>query len=446
MEQLVTFNKILKYIEQYQQSSPRMKSFGYGDIVYFATTNSGTTEYPLVFVTPINITYDENISTYNLSVIFGDIVNTDMSNEASVVSDMSLEAKRFIAEIKRGFLEDKMDVELPVLSQPFFERFNDHIGGVALDINIIVNEYLDACLQYQPEISPTPTPSITPTNTPTSTPSVTPTPTPSPLALTTEYQAILSRASSLGYGEPSYSEKQKQNQLIVDLKNAGLWSKLGNFYMFKLNTTGGVSPAFTLIDWIDPTSALSRLEILAGSIIIPEFRNDEGWYIDNNHNYVVVGSNVIVGTNPITSTSTGNTEGMYLNSVSGGTAPVPYLWSSNNNQWNAARYANVTTQNIFRSNGLTTSYDFTGLGFKSASIDGLITTDTTVIFNNAGTQTTRTKTGVDTTPAGNVGFNMGYPFGQDFKFNVGLWFSGGGGLTSSDAVTLEGIITPYMNS
>ena len=148
MEQLTTFNKILKYIKQYQQQSPRMNSFGYGDIVYYATTNSGTTEYPLVFVTPVGITYDENITTYNLSVIFGDIVNTDMSNEASVVSDMSLEAKRFIAEIKRGFLEDKIDVELPTLAQPFFERFNDHIGGVVLDINIIVNEYLDACLQF----------------------------------------------------------------------------------------------------------------------------------------------------------------------------------------------------------------------------------------------------------------------------------------------------------
>jgi len=148
MEQLTTFNKILKYIEQYQQQSPRMNSFGYGDIVYYATTNSGTTEYPLVFVTPVNVTYDENITTYNLSVIFGDIVNTDMTNEADVVSDMSLEAKRFIATIKRGFLEDKIDVEIPVIGQPFFERFNDHIGGIALDVNIIVNEYLDACYQY----------------------------------------------------------------------------------------------------------------------------------------------------------------------------------------------------------------------------------------------------------------------------------------------------------
>jgi hypothetical protein len=148
MEQLTTFNKILKYIEQYQQQSPRMNSFGYGDIVYYATTNSGTTEYPLVFVTPVNVTYDENITTYNLSVIFGDIVNTDMTNEADVVSDMSLEAKRFIASIKRGFLEDKIDVEIPVIGQPFFERFNDHIGGIALDVNIIVNEYLDACYQY----------------------------------------------------------------------------------------------------------------------------------------------------------------------------------------------------------------------------------------------------------------------------------------------------------
>jgi hypothetical protein len=170
MEQYVTFNKILDYIQEYQESSPRMRTFGYGDIVYFATTNSGTTQFPLVFVTPLSVTYDENITTYNLSVIFGDIVNTDMSNEADVVSDMSLEAKRFISQIKRGFLFDKIDCQLPVTAIPFFERFNDHIGGVALDLNITVFEDINACDFYptpSATAEPTPTPSATPTPTPT---------------------------------------------------------------------------------------------------------------------------------------------------------------------------------------------------------------------------------------------------------------------------------------
>jgi len=162
MEQYVTFHKIIDYIKSYQQSSARMRTFGFGDIVYFSTTTSGTTQYPLLFVTPQVITYDENITTYNVSILFGDIVNSDMTNEIDVVSDMSLEAKRFISQIKRGFLMDDIDCDLPATAQPFLERFNDHIGGVALDLNIVVFEDINACDFY-----PTPTASETPTPTPT---------------------------------------------------------------------------------------------------------------------------------------------------------------------------------------------------------------------------------------------------------------------------------------
>ena len=167
MEQYVTFHKIIDYIKSYQQSSARMRTFGFGDIVYFSTTTSGTTQYPLLFVTPQVITYDENITTYNVSILFGDIVNSDMTNEIDVVSDMSLEAKRFISQIKRGFLMDDIDCNLPATAQPFLERFNDHIGGVALDLNIVVFEDINACDFYPTPTAtetPTPTPTITPTN------------------------------------------------------------------------------------------------------------------------------------------------------------------------------------------------------------------------------------------------------------------------------------------
>jgi len=91
-----------------------------------------------------------------------------------------------------------------------------------------------------PSPSPTPTMTITPTKTPT------PTPTSTPTTFTAEYTAILSRASGLGYTAPSYSQQVLQNQLIVDLKAAVYWAKLGNMYMFKVDLQGGVSSAFTL--------------------------------------------------------------------------------------------------------------------------------------------------------------------------------------------------------
>jgi len=302
-----------------------------------------------------------------------------------------------------------------------------------------------------PSNTPTNTPTLTPTNTPTLTPTNTPTntPTPSPLVLTTEYQAILTRATTLGYGVPGYYEQIKQNQLIVDLKNAGIWNKLGTFLMFKLDTAGSsVSPQFTFIDWITPNAALSSLGIARdGFIDPPTFVNNTGWELFKG-NFIYIGENVQTGVNPITLTSTNNSEGLYINSVGGGTTIEPTLWSSSNNGWNAARYADTTNHIIFRNNLLTSTYDFTGLGFKSVSIDGQPNADTTLHFNNAGVEEIRTKTSVDTGIAGGVGFYLplqGAAY-QDFNWNVGMWFAGGGGLGSADMLTFEPIITNYMNS
>ena len=47
---------------------------------------------------------------------------------------------------------------------------------------------------------------------------------------TAEYQSILTAGS--GFTQPSSAEQTLQNQLIVDLKNAGIWTKLDAFYMY----------------------------------------------------------------------------------------------------------------------------------------------------------------------------------------------------------------------
>ena len=186
MNQYITFHKILDYIETWQQNSPIMNSFGYGNLIDFGRTISGdtqnnTVQYPFIFVVPQGISYDVGTTTYQLSIIFADILNTDYSNEKDCVSDMSLQSKRFISSILNGlngenpYMYENMDIEMPVQAIPFFERFGDHVAGVALNTNIIVFEDINDCNYY---VEPTPTPSASPTTTPTSTPTNTPTITP----------------------------------------------------------------------------------------------------------------------------------------------------------------------------------------------------------------------------------------------------------------------------
>lgn len=183
MEEYVSYHKIIQLIEDYQisQEGIGLNSFGHGNIVEFGASPSGNTPtYPFLFATPISVSYDENITTWTIQLIFADRINDDLSNEIDVISDMSIQAKRFMSYIKRGFnqtpdLYNRLDCNLPVTAQPIMERFNDFIGGVALDIEIIVFEDINACDYYAP--LPSPTPSNTASPTPTITPTITPTPT-----------------------------------------------------------------------------------------------------------------------------------------------------------------------------------------------------------------------------------------------------------------------------
>jgi hypothetical protein len=60
-----------------------------------------------------------------------------------------------------------------------------------------------------------------------------------------DYQAVLDYATTQGYTLPSASQQVLQNQLMLDLKSAGIWSKLDNFGVF---ATDGDSD-FALINW-----------------------------------------------------------------------------------------------------------------------------------------------------------------------------------------------------
>lgn len=180
MNEYLTFQRVVGLLEEFQKQSPILNSFGFGNLIDFSrTVSASTVNYPYLFVVPLSINYGENITEYQFSMIFADILNYDLSNELGAVSDMSLEAKRFMSYIKRGIetfpaLYDNLDIILPTGAIPFMERFGDHTAGVALDCVIQVFEDLNACDFY-----PSPTPTAQPTNTPSMTPSATPPASPS---------------------------------------------------------------------------------------------------------------------------------------------------------------------------------------------------------------------------------------------------------------------------
>lgn len=65
-----------------------------------------------------------------------------------------------------------------------------------------------------------------------------------------EYQAVLDRASFLGYTLPSSTQSNKNNLKIKHLKDLGIWSEFDLFYVF--NQESGLDD-FCKLNWVDPT-------------------------------------------------------------------------------------------------------------------------------------------------------------------------------------------------
>lgn len=224
MNEYTTFHKVLDYLQYFQEQSPMLNTFGYGNLVDFGKNVSGSSvNYPFLFVVPQAIEYQENMTVYSVTMIFADILNWDLSNEKDCVSDMSWEAKRFLSYIKYGqntlpTIYDNIDVNMPVQAIPFFERFGDHVAGVAMEVPLIVFDTLDACDYYPtPTASPVqPTPTVTPTNTATPTGTSVITPTVTPTNTETPTQTPTPTATSV-YVCPQMLTITSSNTSIVDI-------------------------------------------------------------------------------------------------------------------------------------------------------------------------------------------------------------------------------------
>lgn len=94
-----------------------------------------------------------------------------------------------------------------------------------------------------------------------------------------DYQAVLNYATSLGYTLPSVAQRAKQNQLMLDLKAGGIWSKLDTLRVYA--NDGGAN--FALIDW-------KRLA-LCTAVNSPTFTTNSGYSFNGTSSYIDSGFN-----------------------------------------------------------------------------------------------------------------------------------------------------------
>lgn len=122
-----------------------------------------------------------------------------------------------------------------------------------------------------------------------------------------DYVAILNYATTQGYTKPSAAQQIKQNKLLVDLKDAGIWSKLDTFSVF---ATDGNSD-FALIDWKRLTQYTA--------VNSPTFTTNGGFTGNGTSSYIDTNFNPSIGTNNYTLNDANRS--MYMD-VRSGTTPM----------------------------------------------------------------------------------------------------------------------------
>jgi len=103
-------------------------------------------------------------------------------------------------------------------------------------------------------------------------------------AFDTDYQAVLDYATAQGWTLPSAPQQTKGNQLVVDLKAAGIWSKL--YFFYPAETDGDVN--FACINWKAPADSTNMIRFNS-----PIYNVNQGFKGDGVSSYLEIPYNPV---------------------------------------------------------------------------------------------------------------------------------------------------------
>lgn len=183
-----------------------------------------------------------------------------------------------------------------------------------------------------------------------------------------DYQAVLSRATSLGYTLPDAPTQAAGNALVVGLKAAGIWSKLDVLYLFA--TTGDQN--FATLNWKAPTLYQATL------VSSPTFRSKGGFKGDGLASYI--NTNFNPATNGVQYTQNNASRAAYITTPATGLNAALAIDGNSSASVNTSRNAALVTQRINSTTNLTTAHDVQGAGLKTIN-----RTDANTLVNTTGT-------------------------------------------------------------
>lgn len=132
---------VLKKVRDILESDTLLYKVTEGDL--FEVDLSKQTIFPLGHFMLGNVTQSSYSMTFELSVMFADIIEEDDSNYVDVWNRTLTSARRFVEFLRRD--DNLFKVSDDVLHEPFRDRFHNKLGGFMTTVNIEVPNETAIC-------------------------------------------------------------------------------------------------------------------------------------------------------------------------------------------------------------------------------------------------------------------------------------------------------------
>ena len=148
------FYLLTEAIEQQLLSDVNVNTVTTGDIYDIDLSKQST--FPLSHIIINNVTADESVLTFNVSVLAMDVVDeskektTDIfrgnNNEQDVLNTQLQVVNKLIQVLRKGNLySDQYQLDGNANCEPFYERFENKMAGWSATFNVFVNNDITIC-------------------------------------------------------------------------------------------------------------------------------------------------------------------------------------------------------------------------------------------------------------------------------------------------------------
>ena len=151
---VIGFYQIIKTIKDQLLDDVNVNTVTTGDITDIDLAKQ--TMYPLSHIIVNNVTLEENIYRFNISVLAMDIVDqskeatTDIfkgnNNEQDVLNTQLVVLNKLIQVLRMGTLyQNKYQLDGDPTCEPFYDRFENQVAGWACTFDVLIQNDINIC-------------------------------------------------------------------------------------------------------------------------------------------------------------------------------------------------------------------------------------------------------------------------------------------------------------